>query len=95
MVVVVVPLETCVGLAVGVVEEELLLLGVVLTETVPDEGVALTDTLTDAGLVGAKLLVGATVASDVRAPVRLYRAAQLVRSSPFGQHHVPSLLSVQ
>lgn len=35
------------------------------------EGVALTETLTDAGLVGAAVLDGATVDSDVSAPVRL------------------------
>jgi hypothetical protein len=34
------------------------------------EGVELTETVTDAGLLGAAVLVGAMVPSDVREPVR-------------------------
>ena len=54
----------CVGEFDGV------LLPVVLTGAAELDGVALTDTLTEAGLVGAAVDVGATVASEVRAPVR-------------------------
>lgn len=46
------------------------------------EGVALTLTLTEAGLVGAAVLLGARVASEVSAPVSVYRAAHWLRLDP-------------